>query len=221
MNNQLYDLIPYLNDLIKKFNMSKLISSICIFFSICQFSIGIWEATVAASSASNNQGPKNQEIYQEMYAFAITKACCNILSAIVLSFTGAILCCVEPNTNSDNNNNSKNGLFQLICFGTSIWGLVRYFDKPWWYKKISESYINVLFVEMIFFFSVIGLTVIAICTACCTLCFIREDNESKNKITTITNYDKQLGIGGTDCQNTGYIKTDFSTIKTQNLKINV
>lgn len=210
MNNQLYDLIPYLNDPIKKFNMSKLISSICIFFSICQFSIGIWEATVAASNAPGS----NQELKppdQEIYAFAITKACCNILSAIALSFTGAILCCVEPNTNSDKSNNSKNGLFQVICFGTSIWGLVRFFNTPW-RKSLDIPYQNVLLVEMIFFFSVIGLCVIAICTACCSLCFIREDNESKNKITKITDLDTHLGIGGTDCQKTGYIKTDFSTI---------
>jgi hypothetical protein len=187
--------------------MSKLISSICIFFSICQFSIGIWEATVAASNAPSGN-PELSPPDQEIYAFAITKACCNILSAIVLSFTGAILCCVEPNTNSDKSDNSKNGLFQVICFGTSIWGLVRFFQKTW-RTSLINPYQNVLLVEMIFFFSVIGLTLIAICTACCTLCFIREDNESKNKINQITKLDKLIGTGGTDCPNTDYIKTDY------------
>lgn len=207
MNIQLYDLIPYLNDPIKKFNMSKLISSICIFFSICQFSIGIWEATVAASNAHyNNDNAKNQE----MYAFAITKSCCNILSAIVLSFTGAILCCIDPDLISDNNNNSnsKNGLFQVICFGTSIWGLVRFFG-PGWDDNLIQSYKDVLIVEMIFFFSVIGLTFIAICTACCGLCFIKEDNESKNKINQITDFDRHLDINNSENQHTGSTNTDF------------
>ena len=98
--------------------MYKLISSIFIFFSICQFSIGIWEAIVTGRNEPNStnttntiqSNPENQEIY----VFVITKACCNIFSAISLFFTGIALYYIKNEFRSDKSDNFKNILFQLI-----------------------------------------------------------------------------------------------------------
>jgi hypothetical protein len=98
--------------------------------------------------------------------------CCNIFSAISLFFTGTIIYCIKPETRLDKSYNFKNGfnvLCQLICYGTSVWGLVTYFEE-WFIGKLINPFKNVLLVEMIYFFSVIGFLVIGICTTCSYLC---------------------------------------------------
>jgi hypothetical protein len=197
--------------------MYKLISSIFIFFSICQFSIGIWEAIVTGRNEPNSTNTTNTiQSYsenQEIYVFVITKACCNIFSAISLFFTGIALYYIENDFRSDRSDNSKNVLFQLICLGTSIWGLVRYLYKPF-ADKLIDPYKNVLLVEMIYFFSIIGLFVIAICITCSCLFINRSSDvsQSTNKQNIITDLDRKYERINSDDNCIEYHQTKFKNV---------
>jgi len=161
--------------------MSRVISILCIFFSICQLSIGIWEAVMAASNVPGNGNSKLNVQNQEIYGFTITKAVCNIMSGISLLFTGSLLCFIEPN-NDKSSESGKNGIFQFICFGTSIWGLVRVFNQEFC-NELTIDYNNVLLVEMIYFFSLISLVVFGSCFGCCYVCYYynKKDNDIQIK----------------------------------------
>ena len=54
--------------------MSKAISSFMLMLSICQLSIGIWEAVYATKNAPNKNPNLNIQS-QEIYGFTIAKAC--------------------------------------------------------------------------------------------------------------------------------------------------
>ena len=75
--------------------MSKVISSFMLMFSICQLSIGIWEAVYATNNAPNKHPNLNVQ-NQEIYGFTIARACCNILTGISLFITGVFMFCTEP-----------------------------------------------------------------------------------------------------------------------------
>jgi len=160
--------------------MSKVISSFCILISIGQLSIGIWEAVITAQNAPNSS-PNSDAHNQEIYAFAVTKAVCNIIGGLVLLCTGALLCCIEPSSDKSSDS-GKNGTFQFICFGTSVWGLVRYFNEGF-RDSLIQPFQQVLLVEMGYFFSLLSLLVLGICFGCCFLCFnARETQETTAKI---------------------------------------
>jgi hypothetical protein len=165
--------------------MSKAISSFILFVSICQLSVGIWEAVCAASNAPSNINLDAPD--QEIYGFTVAKACCNILSGVSLFITGAIMCCIDQS--SDKTSSSKDSFFQTVCFGTSVWGLVRYFDTGF-YDGLIRPYQQVLLVEMIYFFSVIGIVVLAICFGCCfTCCAMKSSDNGPNQPVSLNSID--------------------------------
>ena len=85
--------------------------------------------------------------------------------------------CTEPTSEKNSSSsNSKDGFFQVICFGTSIWGLVRRFD-PDFYGKLIPDYQLVLDVEMGYFFSIISMIVFVMCFSCCFLCFSLKETQ--------------------------------------------
>ena len=162
--------------------MSQVISSFILILSICQLSIGIWEAIWAGQNAPSNTDLNT--FGQEIYGFTITKACCNILSGLSLLITSIFYFLIDPSSGSENkSSSSKDGLFQTICFGTSIWGLVRYFDNSF-YDNLIKPYQEVLLVEMIWFFSIIGLTVLGLFFGCCFICISTQEDNSNRPVST-------------------------------------
>jgi hypothetical protein len=89
--------------------MSKVISSFVLFISICQLSIGIWEAVWAAKNAPSNTDLEVSD--QEIYGFTVAKACCNILSGLSMFVTGAIMCFIET---SEANKSSSSKIHKYL-----------------------------------------------------------------------------------------------------------
>jgi hypothetical protein len=99
---------------------------------------------------------------------------------------------IDPSSGSENkSSSSKDGLFQTICFGTSIWGLVRYFDNSF-YDNLIKPYQEVLLVEMIWFFSIIGLFVLGLFFGCFFVCFSTQEDNLNKSVPTKTKLDSTI-----------------------------
>jgi hypothetical protein len=160
-----------------------------ILLGLTQIGIGCWEAEVANKNSNDLHGNNTQ-----VYAYVICKACINIILGLCSVIEGFILTIYNNdtiNTNNTNTNNKKktsSNSFQCISLGVSIWGLVLYYNI----SNINNSLKNVLFVEMIIFYSALGLVGIVMVFSClCCFCIesgtlpnIKNNKNINNDITT-------------------------------------
>jgi len=135
---------------------------IVLLISVTNLCIGLWEANM--TMFNNIPSDINNEI---IYTFILCKSIFNIIFGLLFTILSFISIICNMNTNilySD----TKYNLIYLLNFGISIWGLIEYYLQ----KDVIKSFQQVLFVEMILFYTYISIFLIIICMSCLLVHYI-------------------------------------------------
>ena len=166
--------------------MGKILTISCyLIFTFLQIILGIWEAYVINLNNYDNIININREIY----IYCITKSILNIIAGIIGFITAnIILCQYTSNDNNNNNNNNNiqytvkiysnpvNNLVNIINMCTTIWGIVRYFDKSFYDQITIELFKIIIYIEIIIFFTNIAILLLLLCCTCCICCITISNN---------------------------------------------
>ena len=142
---------------------------IIILISITNLCIGLWEANIIMF----NYIPTdiNNEI---IYIFILCKSIFNIVFGLLFILLSIISMICNINTDILCSK-TKYDILYLVNFGISIWGLIEYYLQ----KNIIKSFQQVLFVEMIIFYTYISIFLIIICMSCLLVQYIIT-NDTRN-----------------------------------------
>lgn len=135
--------------------------------------LGIWEAIISTHyKPTCDVDGLPCGLVNQVFAFVTTKAVLNLLSGstYIIFFTLFGLNKIGEEAFKKTTNSTS------LSFGVSVWGLVDYFNfYPNELKEVFPMYGNVLFVEMIVFFTLLGIVCLFSCISCMYICMYTKE----------------------------------------------
>jgi hypothetical protein len=138
----------------------------------------------------NNPNKVHLDAYNtNAYAFTMTKSVLNCIFGFIVA---SVFCCTGIGSLCSKDTSKKSGYITfvatlivasvciLITMAIDIWGLVNYYNFQ---DKLLDDFQQVMYAEMIIFFTAIaslGFAVIVGCCSCCCFAYVEEKKYSTN-----------------------------------------